>query len=133
MQRDLEDGRAGDVEPDRAARIGALLPVVGKVRKRCDRRDLANPELEPPQQAAMEREPAIDDRVWSRAQRRVEADEPDEAVDREGVEHYRQQVEDVLNRLTLEAQAWAEAGTPKIDEVIARRQGAWLNLHKEAA
>jgi lysophospholipid acyltransferase (LPLAT)-like uncharacterized protein len=35
-------------------------------------------------------------------------------LDRDGLEHYRRQVERVLNRLTLEAEAWSEAGTPKI-------------------
>lgn len=37
-------------------------------------------------------------------------------LDREGLEHYRQRVEDLLNRLTLEAESWAEAGTRKIGE-----------------
>jgi lysophospholipid acyltransferase (LPLAT)-like uncharacterized protein len=54
-------------------------------------------------------------------------------LDREGVEHYRLQVEGLLNRLTCEAAAWAEAGTPKIDEVPARRQSAWLKRHKDSA
>ena len=49
-------------------------------------------------------------------------------LDREGVEHYRLQVEQMLNRLTCEAQAWAEAGTPKIDEVPARRQPSRQHL-----
>lgn len=39
-----------------------------------------------------------------------------EDLDRAGVEHYRQQVERLLNRLTCEAEAWAESGTRKIDE-----------------
>ena len=51
------------------------------------------------------------------------------ALDREGVEHYRLKVERLLNRLTVEAEAWAEAGTPKIDEVPLRRQSGWLQLH----
>jgi lysophospholipid acyltransferase (LPLAT)-like uncharacterized protein len=54
-------------------------------------------------------------------------------LDREGVEHYRQQVEQMLNRLTVEAEAWAEAGTPKIDEVPVRRQRGWQQTHKQAA
>jgi hypothetical protein len=54
-------------------------------------------------------------------------------LDREGVEHYRLQVEQMLNRLTCEAEAWAVAGTPKVDEVVARRQPAWSNLHKDLA
>jgi lysophospholipid acyltransferase (LPLAT)-like uncharacterized protein len=54
-------------------------------------------------------------------------------LDREGVEHYRLQVERVLNRLTSEAEAWAEAGTPKIDEVPVRRQRGVRQIDKEAA
>ncbi len=54
-------------------------------------------------------------------------------LERDGVEHYRLTVERLLNRLTSEAEAWAEAGTPKIDEVIVRRQPGWLKLHKHAA
>lgn len=42
-------------------------------------------------------------------------------LDREGLEHYRQQSELLLNRLTLEAEAWAEAGTHKIGETAAMR------------
>lgn len=52
-------------------------------------------------------------------------------LDRDGVEHYRVQVETMLNRLTLEAEAWAESGTQKVGEAVplrlpafARRQGA---------
>jgi lysophospholipid acyltransferase (LPLAT)-like uncharacterized protein len=54
-------------------------------------------------------------------------------LDREGVEHYRVKFERLLNRLTEEAGAWAEAGTPKLEEVIARPQGAWSRLHRDAA
>ena len=54
-------------------------------------------------------------------------------LDRQGVEHYRRQVEAVLNRLTCEAEAWAEAGTPKLDEVPVRPQPGWLVLHPELA
>jgi lysophospholipid acyltransferase (LPLAT)-like uncharacterized protein len=35
-------------------------------------------------------------------------------LERDGLEHYRQSVERMLNRMTLEAEAWAEAGTPKV-------------------
>lgn len=42
-------------------------------------------------------------------------------LDREGLEHYRLQTQDLLNRLTLEAEAWAEAGTHKIGDAAARR------------
>ena len=54
-------------------------------------------------------------------------------LDRDGVEHYRVKVERLLNRLTCEAAAWAEAGTPKICEVPARPQPAWCKLHPHAA
>lgn len=54
-------------------------------------------------------------------------------LDRGGVEHYRLQVERVLNRLTLEAEAWAEAGTTKINEVPARREPSWLRRHADQA
>src|SRR5690349_39495 len=52
-------------------------------------------------------------------------------LDRDGVEHYRLQVENMLNRLTLEAEAWAEAGTGKLNETVAERKPAWCRLHKE--
>lgn len=42
-------------------------------------------------------------------------------LDREGLEHYRRQTETLLNRLTLEAEAWAESGTRKIGDVAAKR------------
>lgn len=46
-------------------------------------------------------------------------------LDRDGIEHYRRHVETLLNRLTLEAEAWAEAGTPKVDEQpVSRRPGS---------
>jgi hypothetical protein len=43
-------------------------------------------------------------------------------LDRDGLEHYRLEVERLLNRLTLEAEAWAESDTRKIDERPARRE-----------
>jgi len=43
-------------------------------------------------------------------------------LDRDGLEHYRRQIERLLNRLTLEAEAWAESGTVKIGEVPVRRE-----------
>lgn len=46
-------------------------------------------------------------------------------LDREGLEHYRQQVERLLKRLTLEAEAWAESGTRKLEEVPLRREPIW--------
>lgn len=54
-------------------------------------------------------------------------------LDRDGVEHYRLVVERMLNRLTDEAAAWAEAGNAKIGEVISHRQQAWHRLHKDSA
>ncbi len=43
-------------------------------------------------------------------------------LDRDGVEHYRQQVERLLNRLTAEAETWAESGARRADEVILHQQ-----------
>ncbi len=54
-------------------------------------------------------------------------------LDRDGVEHHRQLVEQMLNRLTCEAEAWAEAGTPKVNEVVALRRPGWSRLHRESA
>ena len=45
-------------------------------------------------------------------------------LDRGGLEHYRQRAEDVLNRLTLEAEAWAEAGSRKVNQRGIRRRPA---------
>jgi lysophospholipid acyltransferase (LPLAT)-like uncharacterized protein len=52
-------------------------------------------------------------------------------LDRDGVERYRKQIESVLNRLTLEAEAWAAAGTHKIDEAPLWKQAAPVR-HSEA-
>jgi hypothetical protein len=41
-------------------------------------------------------------------------------LDREGLEHYRVEVERLLNRLTSEAEAWAESGGQKIGEQPVR-------------
>ena len=43
-------------------------------------------------------------------------------LDRGGLEQCRLQVEQLLNRLTLEAEAWAESGTHKLEEVPLRRE-----------
>lgn len=43
-------------------------------------------------------------------------------LDRDGLEHYRVEVERVINRLTLEAEAWAESGTSKAGELPFRRE-----------
>ena len=54
-------------------------------------------------------------------------------LDRDGVEHYRLRVETMLNRLTLEAEAWADAGTPKIGEAVPPRLPAFARrLNAEA-
>ena len=58
-------------------------------------------------------------------------------LERAGVEHYRQRVEALLNRLTSEAEAWAEAGTRKVNQRCAWRQAApsrrgRVNLPQEA-
>ncbi len=45
-------------------------------------------------------------------------------LDRDGIEQYRRRVESLLNRLTLEAEAWAESGERKVEEVPLRREPA---------
>jgi lysophospholipid acyltransferase (LPLAT)-like uncharacterized protein len=42
-------------------------------------------------------------------------------LDRDGFEHYRREVQRFLNRLTAEAEAWAESGTAKLDEMPVHR------------
>lgn len=42
-------------------------------------------------------------------------------LDRDGLEHYRQKTERLLNRLTVEAETWAESGTRKIGQQPIRR------------
>jgi len=37
-------------------------------------------------------------------------------LDRDGIEHYRQRIERLLQRLTVEAEAWARAGTHKVNQ-----------------
>ena len=44
------------------------------------------------------------------------------ALDRDGIEHYRRQVEHLLNLLTCEAEAWATFGGRKLCEVSPRRE-----------
>ena len=41
-------------------------------------------------------------------------------LDREGIEHYRKQTETVLETMTVEAEAWAEAGTSKKNQIPVR-------------
>ena len=43
-------------------------------------------------------------------------------IGRDGLEYYRSRVEALLNRLTLEAEAWAAAGSRKIGQVPTSRQ-----------
>lgn len=45
-------------------------------------------------------------------------------LDRDGLEHYRVRVEQVLNDLTLEAEAWAESSSGKLCQVPAQRKPA---------
>jgi len=47
-------------------------------------------------------------------------------LDRNGIELYRGKVERLLNRLTLEAEAWAELGTRKTCEMPMERMDAYL-------
>jgi lysophospholipid acyltransferase (LPLAT)-like uncharacterized protein len=51
-------------------------------------------------------------------------------LDRDGIEHYRVVVERMLNRLTCEAEAWAEAGTAKVDDTVVLRQPSWRNRQR---
>ena len=43
-------------------------------------------------------------------------------LDRDGIERYRQRVERLLNRLSVEAEAWATSGTRKVRELPLRRE-----------
>jgi hypothetical protein len=53
-------------------------------------------------------------------------------LDREGIEHYRQKVERLLNRLTLEAETWAESGTRRQGQQPLVRAPAPLRSHRIA-
>ena len=48
------------------------------------------------------------------------------ALNRDGIEHYRCHVEKLLNRLTLEAEAWAQSGTRKQEQFALLRKPAPL-------
>lgn len=48
------------------------------------------------------------------------------ALNRNGIEHYRCHVEQLLNRLTLEAEAWAQSGTRKQEQFATPRKPAPL-------
>jgi lysophospholipid acyltransferase (LPLAT)-like uncharacterized protein len=43
-------------------------------------------------------------------------------LDRDGIEHYRVEAERMLNRMTVEAEAWAEAGTDKVGSIPVRKE-----------
>ena len=45
-------------------------------------------------------------------------------LDREGLEHFREKIERLLNRLTAEAEAWAASDTRKIGQRNIERRGA---------
>ena len=45
-------------------------------------------------------------------------------LDRDGIEHYRQRIESMLNRFTREAEYWAESHTSKLGEVAVVRKAA---------
>jgi len=47
-------------------------------------------------------------------------------LDRRGLEHFRQKIERLLNRLTAEAEAWAESGARKLGQANLQRRGAPL-------
>jgi lysophospholipid acyltransferase (LPLAT)-like uncharacterized protein len=47
-------------------------------------------------------------------------------LDRDGLEYFRGKIEQLLNRLTAEAEAWAEAGTRKVGQRNVERRGAPL-------
>ncbi|MBN2021418.1 MAG: lysophospholipid acyltransferase family protein [Pirellulales bacterium] len=50
-------------------------------------------------------------------------------LDRDGIEHFRQKIERLLNRLTFEAESWAESGARRPDERLLYRCPAgrgWL-------
>ena len=51
-------------------------------------------------------------------------------LDRDGLEHYRLEIERLLNRMTCEAEAWAESGSRKIGELPFLRQSAQHLLHR---
>ena len=49
-------------------------------------------------------------------------------LDRDGLEYFRQKIEQLLNRLTAEAEAWAESDTRKLGQMnVERRSGTTAN------
>jgi hypothetical protein len=51
-------------------------------------------------------------------------------LEREGLEHYRMRVQEVLSRLTCEAEAWAAAGTRKLNQCCVRAEPAPLQVYE---
>ena len=54
-----------------------------------------------------------------------------ENLDRAGIEHYRLETERMLNRMTLEAEAWAESGTDKVGSIPIRRDYYFERARRE--
>lgn len=52
-------------------------------------------------------------------------------LDRDGIEYFRQKVEALMNRLTEEAEQWAESGKRKIGQMNVERRGAPLRKNVE--
>jgi hypothetical protein len=53
-------------------------------------------------------------------------------LDRDGAEYFRQKIEQLLNRLTDEAESWAESGCRKLGQAAVRRQTAPLGRLRRA-
>ncbi len=53
-------------------------------------------------------------------------------LDREGLEHFRGQIEKLLNRLTAEAEVWAASGTRKVGQSRLERRAAPLRRARRA-
>ncbi len=56
-----------------------------------------------------------------------------QGLDRDGLEHYRLEAERMLNRLTFEAEAWAESGLRRAEGRTLKRQQARGHLRQDAA
>ena len=54
-------------------------------------------------------------------------------LDRQGLEHYRERIEQLLNLLTAEAEAWAASGTRKIGQRNLERRGRPLSRRGRSA
>ena len=48
-------------------------------------------------------------------------------LDRDRIDYYRQKIEQLMNRLTTEAETWAESGTRRIGQMNVERRGAPLD------